>query len=457
MPDRRARIAVDLGAESCRVSVLRWVEDRPTVRLVHRFRHVASESGGALRWDLAGILAGVDEGLQLAVEEAPEGVASIGVDGWAVDYVRIGAREAMPEAPFCYRDPRTQAAERGLHARVAPERLRELTAVQLQPLNTVYQHHADALEGRGGAWLNLPEYLLYRWGGAAVAERTNATHTGMVGVDGAWCAEVFRAAGCALRDAPRLVEPGTDVGAYAGAIAALRGARLIAPCCHDTASAIAGIPDEAEDWAYLSSGTWSLVGTVLPTVCNTAEAARENFTNLGAAGGRVLFHKGLPGLWLLQQCMRTWGREDVVALVREAREAEPGRAGDELDLSDAALLQPGDMPERINGQRAARGLARVEGHGAMTRLVLQSLAAGYAEVLRAMERITGKPPRRLYVVGGGAQNELLNEMTAQATGLQVVRGAVESATVGNLAVQLALAAGDATAAGVARMASLLQD
>ena len=454
--DRRARIAVDLGAESCRVSLLRWSAERPSVRLIHRFRHRVQEVGGSLRWDLPGILEGVDEGLRLAVAEAPEGVASVGVDGWAVDSVRIGARDEMPEAPFCYRDPRTQAAERRLHERIAPERLRELTAVQLQPINTLYQHHADALAGRDGRWLNLPEFLLYRWGGEAVAEQTNATHTGMVGVDGRWCAEIFAAAACAMEHAPRLVGPGTDVGAYDGAIAALRGARLIAPCCHDTASAIAGIPDDADDWAYISSGTWSLVGTVLPAVCNTPGAARENFTNLGAAGGRVLFHKGLPGMWILQQCMQTWGREDVAALVREARGATTVRLSEGLDLSDAALLQPGDMPERINAQRAARGLARVEEHGAMTRLVLESLAAAYAEVLVSMACITGKPLRRVYVVGGGSQNELLNELTARATGLAVVTGAVESATLGNFAVQLAAAARDTTAAGVARMAALLQ-
>jgi rhamnulokinase len=454
-----ALIAVDLGAESCRVSLLSWRHGRAQIELIHRFGNAPEQRADGLRWNLDRIIAGVDEGLHQCAAIADEGVGSIAVDGWAVDYVRLhtdGSTMGAMEDPFCYRDPRCARALQALHGRIASERLRALTGIQVQPLNTVYQLHADALSGaEQSRWLNLPEYLLHHWGGAPVAERTNVTHTGLVGLDGNWCEEIFEAAGIASGNAPRIVEPGTETGEYRGAVTRLHGAKLIAPCCHDTASAVAGIPAEGENWAYISSGTWSLVGTVLAQPCNTADAARANFTNLGAAGGRVLFHKGIPGMWLLKQCMEAWNLHDVAWLIGKARVAAPSQSNELIDIEDPGLAVPGDMPARINMQRAERGLAAIEDAPKMTRLVFDSLAARYAQVLRAMEQITGKKLERIYIVGGGSQNELLNQLTAQATGLPVVRGSVESSTIGNFAVQLAAAEGDASAASVARWAARL--
>ncbi len=447
---RGARIAVDLGAESCRVSLLRWHGGRAEMTLVHRFPHGPVARGGCLCWDLEAIEAGVEEGLERAAAMAPEGVTSIGVDGWAVDYVRLDAEGRAIAAPFCYRDPRAAEGAALLHAVIAPERLYSLSGVQVQPLNTVYQQHMDWREGREGRWLNLPEYLLFRWGGAPVAEFTNATHTGMLGLDGQWCGEIFRAAGLRMEDAPRVVVPGTDLGEYRGPVKALLGARLIAPCCHDTASAVAGIGDAGEDWAYISSGTWSLIGTVVDQACVGAESIAENFTNLGAAGGRVLLHKGVPGMWLLQQCLRQWGTSDVSTVVAEAGEEKVFGEGELLDLVDARLQQPGNMPALLNLQRAERGLRRLERRGEMARLIFDSLAREYARVLGVLGRLSGKKFRRVWVVGGGSQNELLNRLTAEACGLEVRRGLVESSTVGNLAVQMASAAGDSSAAGVRR-------
>lgn len=451
----QAMIAVDLGAESCRVSLLRWKDGIPHIELVHRFANGPVQREASLHWDLKRIVDGVDEGLRRCAAMATEGVASIAVDGWAVDYVRLDAEGNAVAEPFCYRDARTQEAEASLHRAIAPERLRELTGIQLQPLNTVYQQHADVLKQQHTRWLNLPEYLLYRWGGKAVAERTNATHTGMVGLDGAWCEEIFSGAGLRVEDAPPLVEAGTDVGAYNGPIEALRGVRLIAPCCHDTASAVAGIPAKGDDWAYISSGTWSLVGTVLEKPCNSDEAKRENFTNLGAAGGRFLFHKGMSGMWLLQQCIARWGGAEIASLVEEAAVLPPYAVHELIDVDDAALALPGDMPQRINAQRAARGLQAVDGKAEMARLIFDSLAARYAEVLRSITAMTGKTFTRIYIVGGGSQNTLLNRLTAEATGLEVVRGAVESSTLGNFALQLAAQRGDVSAENVARWAGKL--
>jgi len=455
--DTRALIAVDLGAESCRVSLLRWVHGQPRMALVHRFANAASqrvdESGNhaGLRWNLKLIVEGVEEGLRRCVEIATEGIRSIAVDGWAVDYVRLSPSGDAVADPFCYRDTRCAEAEISLHERIAPERLRALTGVQMQSLNTVYQLHADALAGEAGTWVNLPEYLLYRWGGEKVSERTNATHTGLVGLDGVWSSEIFAAAGVRVEDAPRIVEAGTDVGEYAGAIEGLRGARLIAPCCHDTASAVAGIPASGDDWAYISSGTWSLVGTVLDSACLSDQATQENFTNLGAAGGRVLFHKGMHGMWLLRQCMEEWNTDDVAGLVAAAHAVEGFSTEELVVVEDASLAQPGGMPGKIHALWGGEQLGQAQ----MARLIFESLAMRYAEVLRGIEGMTGKKLRRIFVVGGGSQNSLLNELTAKATGLEVLRGAVESSTVGNFAVQMSALNGDVSAGEVARWAELL--
>ncbi len=454
--DLRALIAVDLGAESCRVSLLRWVQGAARIEVVHRFANGPEWSTNGLRWNLGRIVAGIDEGLRQCAEIATEGVRSIAVDGWAVDYVRLAEDGVALEDPFCYRDQRCEIAQQALHKRISAERLRELTGVQIQPLNTVYQLYADRLSGVAQrCWLNLPEYLLYLWGGEPVAERTNATHTGLVGLDGSWCEEISAAAELDIALAPRIVEPGTKIGMYRGEVAALRGASLIAPCCHDTASAVAGIQATGDDWAYICSGTWSLIGTALKFPCNSAEAALANFTNLGSAGSRVLFHKGIAGMWLLRQCMNAWGINDVGHMIQMAGSAPSFGLDEWIDVEDADLAIPGDMPARINAQRARKQLPRVDDIACMTRLIFDSLAGRYATILRKLEVISGKKLREIYVVGGGSQNELLNRLTAEATGLPVRRGGTESSTIGNFAVQLAAGEEDASAENVAKWAARL--
>ena len=451
--DTRASIAVDLGAESCRVSLLRWVSGKAEISLVHRFANAPREVAGGLRWDLAMIEEGLEHGMRQCAAIANEGVRSIAVDGWAVDYVRIDDAGRAVADPFCYRDERTIQAERSLYRRISPERLRKLTGVQLLRINTVYQLHADSLQGRPSRqpWMNLPEYLLSRWGGARVAEQTNATHTGMVELSGKqWCSEVFQAAQLDLTAAPRLVPPGTKVGRLRGPLAelpALRDAALIAPACHDTASAIAGIPAMGDDWAYISSGTWSLVGTLLDHPSSDEAAAQENFTNLGAVGGRFCFHKNVNGMWLIRQCVDAWAadgrRWSMPDLVAAAASVESPRGL--LDVDEPDLLLAGGMPQRINAQRARMGFETVneqpENAPLFASLIFHSLAARYAKVLDRVAFHSGKQLKRLFIVGGGSQNELLNRLTQEATGLQVCRGAAESSTVGNFAVQLATLAG----------------
>ncbi len=388
------------------------------------------------------IWAGVEEGLRRCAAIAVEGIASIGVDGWATDYVRLNENGRALSDPFCYRDPRNIAAEHAVHERIGVRRLYELTGLQRLRFNTLYQLYADQMAGIPASvpWINLPEYLLSLLGGRRVAEYTNATHTGLVSVETrAWCPEVFEAVGLDPAAAPELVAPGTEVGVLQGPLAelpALRGTRLIAPACHDTASAIAGIPGAAEDSAYISSGTWSLVGALLDRPCNTEQAFAKDFTNQGAVAGQVSFHKNVNGMWLLRQCIERWnGAWTVPELIAQAEGLAP--PDQVFDVDEEDLMLPGDVPGRINEQRRQAGLDPITEAPALTSLILHSLAVRYAEVLRDVVEVTGKPLRRIYIVGGGSRNALLNRLTQQATGLEVHCGYVESATVGNFAIQLA--------------------
>jgi rhamnulokinase len=449
---------VDLGAESCRVSLLRWTDGKPAIILIHRFPNAPRQVNGGLHWDLAMIESGLDRGLRQCAEVATEGVRSLAVDGWAVDYVRVDQNGNALADPFCYRDERTIAAERSLHHTISAERLRELTGVQRMRINTLYQLYADAMQRLPGGryWQNLPEYILSRWAGARVAELTNATHTQMVDLHSRqWCPEIFHAAHLDLSAAAQIVPPGTEIGRLSGPLSQLppfRDTVLIAPACHDTASAVAGIAARGDDWAYLSSGTWSLVGTLLDQPRNDSASWADNFTNLGAVGGKICFHKSVNGMWLLRQCIDQWAEDGRVWTVQElaaAAETVPKSRG-VLDVDDPDLLLAGQMQERINAQLERKGLEPLgespEDAPLFANLIFHSLAARYAEVLERVRLHSGKRLKRLFVVGGASRNDLLNRLTEQATGLKILRGSAESSTVGNFAVQLAVLQGSRDAA-----------
>jgi rhamnulokinase len=449
--DRRALIAIDLGAESCRVSLLHWENETSRIELIHRFPNHTVESADGLHWDLPAILKGLHAGLRQCAQLTPEGIRSIAVDGWAVDYVRLDVHGRPVANPFCYRDERTIAAETALHERISAARMRKLTGIQLLRINTAYQLFADDAELRVLPWLNLPEYILHTLGARPASERTNASHTQLLGLPsagkaGEWSDEILSAVEIPHSAMPEVVNPGTDIGKLAGPLAklpAFANTRLIAPCCHDTASAIAAVPDPANDWAYISSGTWSLVGTLLAEPNNSPRARVENFTNLAGADGSICFHKNVNGMWLLRQCMETWAAEGAqinIASLVEAAEHIPALDYN-LDVDDPDLLLAGRMPQRINAQLHRRKLPEFstapEDAPALAAFLFRSLAARYAEVLAGVTEITGKQFRRLYIMGGGSQNDLLNRLTAAAAGLTVARIGTECSTTGNFAVQLA--------------------
>ena len=451
-----ARIAIDLGAESCRVSLLRWKNDRPTIELVHRIANGPVPRGESLHWPLATILAGLEEGLHKAAERAIEGVASIAVDSWAVDYLRLGPNGQPLGDPFCYRDERTIASKEAADKLVSPEELFRRTGAQPLRINTLYQLLADPASGLDphAPWICLPEYILYWLGGRRVAEFTNATHTGLVDIEtGDWAWDLLERLGIPAEAVPPIVPSGTNLGRLQGPLAALdafRATELIAPACHDTASAIAGIPADLTTTAYICSGTWSLVGTLIPEPIVSPEAMQARYTNQGAAAGGYCFHTNVNGMWLIKQCMdswkaqeREWKIEELVAQAANRKAAVGETPLGSIDVDAEDLLLDGRMPERINEQLIKNGLPAIAdlagNEPIFARLIFESLARRYATALAHLEAMIGRKVERIHILGGGSRNQLLTQLTAERTGLPVESGEPESSTIGNLAVQLAAA------------------
>jgi rhamnulokinase len=446
---RKARVAVDLGAQSCRVSLLRWSGNEPDVEVLHRFSNEPLSTGAGLRWNIDAILDGIMAGLHRCAACAPEGIASVAVDGWAVDYVRLDNAGNPIAFPFCYRDARTTKAESEVHAILPPSRLYSLTGIQILRLNTLYQLYADKLAGLDPRlpWVNVPEFITYRLSGKRVSEYTNATHTGLVALGThSWCDEIFRELGLDVTSAPEIVPSGSVLGPVSAGFAALpafRDAKVVVPACHDTASAIAGIPAVGDDWAFISSGTWSLVGTVLDAPCVTDDARSLNFTNLGGVGGRICFLKNVNGMWLLRQCMDEWEGRGIHCSFQEllSRCASLPAPAALIDVDNPELMLPGQTIDKINAQLECLGQPRFGPNDTaiapLANTIFHSMAARYAEVLAWTSKITGKKFSRLFIVGGGSQNTLLNRLTAQRTGLEIILGCTESTTIGNFAVQMA--------------------
>ena len=461
----RRVVAIDLGAESCRVSLLNWQPQGATLRIVHRFHNGSYERDGHLYWDISRLREGLLEGLRLAAREASGPIDSIGVDGWAVDYVRVDGEHKPLQDPFCYRDPRTEKIPAQFWEAFPAERLYAITGVQMLRFNTLYQLIADHDDGLpdGTCWLNLPEYILCSLGGRAVSEFTLATHTQLVSAtDRAWSPEIFRAAGLDQSKAPELVPPGTIIGQVTGDLARLpefRNTQLIAPSCHDTGSAVAGIPHSGADCAFISSGTWSLVGTVLDHPCRSDAAFKQNISNEGGLEGSSRFLKNINGMWLIEESMRHWhsqGKDWSVASLIEACRSLPAPKAF-LDVDHSELHLSGHMPQRINSVLKLSGHAPLpedpEAAPQFANLIFHSLAARYTEVLRMISEVAGKKFRSIYIVGGGNRNTFLNRLLQERSGLEVIRGPVECSTIGNAAIQLAALEGrTASDFGVSRAA-----
>jgi rhamnulokinase len=464
-----ARIAIDLGAESCRVSLLHWTNGIPTVEVVHRIPNGPVHQRNSMYWPLETILAGLEEGLRKAAQLAPEGIASIAVDSWSVDYVRLALDGKPLGRPFCYRDERTVSAKEAADKLILPKDLYQRTGVLPHRINTVYQLMADSAAGIDprAPWVMLPEYVLYWLGGRRVGEHTNASHTGLVDINTSdWDAELFQLLGLSLEAAPPIVRAGTILGQLQGPLAsldALRHTELIAPACHDTASAIAGISSSLDSTLYICSGTWSLVGTLITEPVTNAAAFDARYTNLGAASAGLCFHSLVNGMWLLKQCMESWSAEGRVwniedLITQAAQSSFPGV----IDVDAEPLLLDTEMPERINHQLWRRRWATIPdiagNEPVFARVIFESLADRYAFALSSLEKLLGRKLDRIHILGGASRNKLLTELTEKRTHRPVEIGQPESSTIGNLAIQLAASKSNSqpvSAAAIRRWATVL--
>jgi rhamnulokinase len=444
-----ARVAIDLGAESCRVSLLRWKSGKPSIEVVHRFPNGPVHRGESLHWPLDSILTGLEVGLMKAAAEAPEGIASIGVDSWGVDYVRLGPDGKPLRDPYCYRDERTVATKDAADRIIPPFELYQITGAFPLRLNTVYQLLADPAAGIDGhaPWITFPDYILFWLGGSRTSEYTHATHTGLVDLKtGDWSKDVFQRLGLPIEAAPPIVHAGDVVGTLKGPLAALDAYKrtlLIAPACHDTASAIAGISSDLTEAAYISSGTWSLVGTIIQEPVTTRHAFDAGYTNLGAATGGLLFHSLINSMWVLKQCMDQWAADGrawpIEKLVQEA--AACCVTTGVLDMDAESLMLDAGMPGRINKELARQGFEPIPdvpgNEPVFARTIFESLAIRYASALANLEKMSGRRLQSIHMIGGATRNKLLVSLTEQRTGLPVEIGQTEGSTVGSLAVQLA--------------------
>jgi rhamnulokinase len=444
-------VAVDLGAGSGRVFLGGMAGDELLLQEVRRFHYPPEESGGHLRWGIGRILREIEDGLREAGERARERsrpIRSIGVDGWGVDYGLVDAEGRLVEDPVCYRDARTQGEMERVFALVPRDEIFARTGIQFLELNTLYQLTAHARAGLPRAasrLLMIPDLVHRHLCGRAVAEYTNATTTQLVSVEtGRWDVELMGRLGLPAALFPEIVAAGTDLGPLRADLASeagLAGARIVAPATHDTGSAVLGAPLE-EGWAFISSGTWSLVGVERDRPLVDARAGRESFSNEGGAFGTTRFLKNVMGLWILESCRLEWEKDGRnvghETLLRGLDASAPSPAL--VFADDPRLFNPPSMLAALAAQLAETGQEAPADPAAVAKLVLDSLAFRYASVLRTAEALTGRTLRGVQVVGGGSRNDYLNQVTATVTGLPLRAGPVEATATGNLVVQ-AVAAG----------------
>jgi rhamnulokinase len=442
-------IAVDLGAGSGRVCLVGVTPGELLVEEVSRFRYPASRSMGHLRWDLAQIFVEIKTGMRAAGERARQlgrSVRSMGVDSWGVDYGLVNAAGELIEPPICYRDERTQGVMEQVFGRMPREEIFARTGVQFLVFNTLFQLYAHAQAGipqSAAHLLLIPDLINFFLTGRATTEYSNATTTQLVNANTkTWDWEMIGRFDLPAGLLPEIIPAGTDLGPIRPVLAdetGLDGVDVIAPATHDTGSAVAGAP-LAAGWAYISSGTWSLVGIERDTPLINPAVARENFTNEGGATGSIRFLKNVMGLWILESCRREWREAgidvDYDNLLMQVEALPPG--GALIFPDDPRFLNPPSMLEAITRQLAERE-DRLPTYAtappAIARLILDSLALRCASVLRAIEALTNQRLMGVQIVGGGSQNNYLNQATANATGLPVLAGPVEATVIGNALIQ----------------------
>ena len=441
--DRALFIAVDLGAGSGRVFLCCLGPDDLMLEEIRRFHYPPRECDGHLRWDFAKILNEIKTGLGSAGERAREldqRVRSIGVASWGVDYGFIDATGKLLEDPICYRDSRTQGVMDEVFARITKQELFMRTGLQLMPFNTLYQLYAHASEGiprEAYKLLLIPDLVNLSLTGRAVTEYTNATTTQMINAASrTWDTELLDRLNLPVRLMPEVISAGDVVGPLCLTEAGLQDVKVLAPATHDTGSAVVGTPLE-DDWAFISSGTWSLVGVERDSVLINSDVFAHNFTNEGGAFGTIRFLKNVMGLWILESCRSEWREREVDADYEKllARLDEFDEYPALIFPDDERFFKPANMLDAVAEQISENKQRVPDDPITMTKVILDSLAFRYTSVIKTIESLTGERISGVQIVGGGSRNDYLNQMTANAANLPVVAGPVEATVIGNVLVQ----------------------
>ncbi len=451
MSETASYIAVDLGAESGRVMLGTIADGKLHLEEMHRFGNGPVETDGSLRWDFDRLLSEVKTGIGLAAKKADGTPLGIGIDTWGVDFGLIGDDGQLVEPPYHYRDSRTNGMMDQAFERMPKREIYQNTGIQFMQLNSLYQVLAMRLANspalaKARKLIFMADLLSYFLCGKAFGEYTLASTSQMMDMaTGQWTRPIFEELGLPMEIMPEIVMPGTVVGPLSDAVGREIGCGkipVIAVGSHDTASAVLGVPGSGRDWAYLSSGTWSLMGVELSNAIIDDKTFAYGFTNEGGVQSTIRLLKNIMGLWLVQECKRQWQREgqdlSYGELTEMASKAQPFFGHVDCDCSD--FLAPGDMPTRINDYLSRTGQQPTSDKGQMVRLILESLAMKYRTTLEAIEDVTDRTVEVLHVVGGGIQNELLCQFAADAIGKRVVTGPIEATASGNILMQ-AIAAG----------------
>ena len=446
MSEAEQFLAVDLGAESGRVMRGSLAGGRLQIAEAHRFANGPLQQGESLRWDFPKILADVKRGIALAVEQSGKNISGISVDSWGVDFGLLDARGELVENPRHYRDRQTEGMFEEAFRRVPKREVYERTGIEFRRINSLFQLLAmrlrrdPALE-RARRLMFTADLLAHALCGEIFAEYTLASTSQMADMHtGEWSSELLARLDLPVDLLPQIVKPGTVVGRLTAAVAAECGCGrvpVIAAASHDTGAAVAAVPAQGDDWAYLSSGTWSLAGVELKKAVITEASFEHNITNEGGVEGTIRFLTSLAGLWLVQECRRQWQREgsdlSYAQLTEMARRARPFAARIEPD--DECFSAPGDMPARINAHLERTGQQPLSDKGEIVRSILEAVAFTYRRTLDSVDGMTGRRSRVLHIVGGGAQNVLLNQFAADATGREVITGPIEATSIGNVLIQ----------------------
>ena len=442
MTDQTRFLAFDLGAGSGRAILGSLREGRLRTREISRFPNAMLRLGGHHYWNIYSLYEKLRDALARAGEEGGGPPLGVAVDTWGVDFCLFARDGSLLGLPFAYRDLRTQGMPEEFFKKIPPRRVYEKTGIQTMAINTLFQLYSMVREKSpileaARTLLMMPEALSYFLSGVMRSERTIASTSQIFNPTlGKWDPELVEILGLPSGLLGEVGEPGEVLGPLAGDLVketGLDGVSVVAGAGHDTAAAVAAVPAEGKDWAYISCGTWSLIGVELDAPLLSDAAFRMNFTNEGGVGGKIRFLKNVSGLWLLQECRRAWGDPPYEKLVEEARLAEPFQAF--LDPDWEGFLNPPDMPGAIREFCERSGQETPSYRGGVVRIILESLALKYRLVLEGLEEVLGRKLAKLHLVGGGARNELLCRFTADATGLPVEAGPFEATSIGNLLVQ----------------------